>query len=200
MRQSPPESPPVPEPASPPPQGRREGVLRFLASLGGIGYARFMSGTWGSLVAAPPLLALAFFFGPLWLLLAAGVLTFGGLLVVELLRRQEPKQQNELEPQETPEPQETREVKDKWDPAWIVIDEAAGVAVAFVPFAVSNSSLAVVVAFVLFRILDAAKPPPVRQAERLPGALGVMADDLVAGIGAAILTAALLFFLQALAA
>jgi phosphatidylglycerophosphatase A len=39
---------------------------------------------------------------------------------------------------------------------------------------------------VLFRIFDIWKPPPVRRLERLPGGLGVMADDLLAGVYAAL--------------
>jgi phosphatidylglycerophosphatase A len=42
-------------------------------------------------------------------------------------------------------------------------------------------------AFLLFRLFDIVKPGPVRMAERLPGGLGVMADDVVAGILAAAL-------------
>lgn len=42
-------------------------------------------------------------------------------------------------------------------------------------------------AFVCFRILDVVKPFPVRRLERLPGGLGIMADDLLAGIYGAIL-------------
>jgi phosphatidylglycerophosphatase A len=40
----------------------------------------------------------------------------------------------------------------------------------------------VVVAFVAFRMFDISKIGPVRSAERLPGAYGVMMDDLVAGV------------------
>ena len=47
-----------------------------------------------------------------------------------------------------------------------------------------------VAAFLLFRAFDILKPPPVSTAERLPGALGVMADDLVAGLISAILVTA----------
>ena len=47
-------------------------------------------------------------------------------------------------------------------------------------------------AFVLFRLFDIFKPGPVRMAERLPGGLGVMADDVVAGV----LAAALLLVVQ----
>ncbi len=38
------------------------------------------------------------------------------------------------------------------------------------------------VGFGLFRLFDIWKPSPARQAERLPAGLGVMADDLVAGL------------------
>ena len=37
-------------------------------------------------------------------------------------------------------------------------------------------------AFLLFRLFDIWKPPPARRFERLPGGLGVVADDLMAGV------------------
>ncbi|MBI5597832.1 MAG: phosphatidylglycerophosphatase A [Elusimicrobia bacterium] len=62
----------------------------------------------------------------------------------------------------------------------IVIDEvvgfwtaAAGMERRLVPLAA---------AFVLFRIFDAAKPPPCRRLEALPGGLGVVMDDVMAGV------------------
>ena len=50
--------------------------------------------------------------------------------------------------------------------------------------------------FVLFRLFDIVKPWPVSAAERLPGGIGVMADDIVAGTlaGGAILLAQLLIY------
>ena len=46
-------------------------------------------------------------------------------------------------------------------------------------------------AFLLFRLFDIWKPPPVRQLERLPGGLGIVADDAMAGVyGALVLFAA----------
>ncbi len=66
------------------------------------------------------------------------------------------------------------------DPGWIVIDEWAGMYAALVG-ANAGSLSQVVFAFVVFRIFDICKPAPVRSAERLPGAFGVMMDDLVAG-------------------
>jgi len=40
--------------------------------------------------------------------------------------------------------------------------------------------------FILFRVFDIWKPWPIRQAEKLPGGWGIMADDWVAGIYAAL--------------
>jgi phosphatidylglycerophosphatase A len=72
------------------------------------------------------------------------------------------------------------------DPARIVIDEICGqlVAVAFLPAA----WLPVGLSFVLFRFFDIIKPGPIRRLERLPGGWGIMADDLGAGLVAAVLT------------
>jgi phosphatidylglycerophosphatase A len=67
------------------------------------------------------------------------------------------------------------------DPQWIVIDEWAGLFVALAGLTPSNWTTAFV-AFILFRVFDASKVGPVAWAEQLPGAYGVMADDLVAGI------------------
>lgn len=70
------------------------------------------------------------------------------------------------------------------DPGFIVTDEVAGQALALgLAGAVSSGDggVAAVLAFVLFRGFDIAKPGPVGAAERLPGGLGVLADDVVAG-------------------
>ena len=51
------------------------------------------------------------------------------------------------------------------------------------------------VAFLCFRVMDIGKPWPIRRLERLPGGLGIMADDLLAGLyGAAILNSLRLAF------
>lgn len=52
-----------------------------------------------------------------------------------------------------------------------------------------------IVAFVSFRIFDIIKPPPIRWADKhLPGGFGIMFDDLLAGIYAAISLALILYF------
>ncbi len=68
----------------------------------------------------------------------------------------------------------------KTDPSECVIDEVAGqfIACAFAP----RTVLAYTLAFILFRTLDILKPWPINAAERLPGGVGVMADDIVAGL------------------
>lgn len=66
------------------------------------------------------------------------------------------------------------------DPGIIVADEIAGMMVTMValPFTLTS----VVLGFVLFRVMDVVKPPPARQFENFKGGVGVVADDLMAGI------------------
>ena len=66
------------------------------------------------------------------------------------------------------------------DPSQVVIDEFAGMWVALV--ALPRSLPVLCVALLLFRALDIAKIPPMKQLERLPGGVGIMADDVVAGL------------------
>lgn len=66
------------------------------------------------------------------------------------------------------------------DPQSFVVDEWAGFFVALAMLPVGWKSL--VFAFFLFRVFDMTKPPPIRQLERLPGAFGIMIDDIAAGI------------------
>lgn len=67
------------------------------------------------------------------------------------------------------------------DPEWIVVDEAAGTFLAVVGLGGWGAA----VAFVVFRIADISKKfPGVAAAERLNGAIGITADDLVAGLWA----------------
>jgi phosphatidylglycerophosphatase A len=66
------------------------------------------------------------------------------------------------------------------DPGYVVLDEVIGMllTLAFVPVTWSG----VLIGFLLFRGFDIVKPFPARHCERLPGGLGIMADDAVAGI------------------
>lgn len=83
------------------------------------------------------------------------------------------------------------------DPGPVVIDEVAGQWLALLPAAMLSalSLPSIVAAFLLFRAFDILKPWPISWADRrLPGGLGVMADDVLAGIAAAALWYALYRF------
>jgi len=72
------------------------------------------------------------------------------------------------------------------DPGCIVIDEIAGMAVTLVglPFNLTT----VLIGFIIFRILDISKPFPIRALDkRVSGGVGIVIDDVVAGIFANLL-------------
>lgn len=70
------------------------------------------------------------------------------------------------------------------DPQIIVIDEVVGVLVTLAASAPTWSSL--ILGVVLFRIFDQWKPWPARSLEALPGGLGVVMDDVAAGVWGAV--------------
>ena len=81
------------------------------------------------------------------------------------------------------------------DPGHIVIDEVVGmlITLAFVPVGWSGAAAG----FVLFRIFDVIKPYPAGRFERLHGGLGVMADDVMAGVYANLALRLLMWLLPA---
>ncbi len=141
-----------------------------VATLGPVGYLPAAPGTWGSAAALPPALALGLLsppsLGAAALAVGAALLTLVGVWAA------------------------ARHPSSDEDPKEVVIDEAAGQWLAALPCPFlaatpGTAALAWLAAFALFRFFDIAKPWPVSAAERLPGAVGVMADDLVAGALAA---------------
>jgi len=75
------------------------------------------------------------------------------------------------------------------DPSECVLDEVAGQWFALIPVALYGRSdwRPFVLGFVFFRLFDIWKPWPVSAVEKLPGGFGVMMDDVVAGLIAALL-------------
>jgi phosphatidylglycerophosphatase A len=128
-------------------------LLRHAATLCVVGYLPLAPGTFASLLA----MMLVFVFQP-----SKGVLV-GAAALLTLLG--------------LPASREA-EARLGSDARHIVIDEFSGFlwCAAFIPLTVGHLTGA----FVLFRALDILKPPPLRQIERLPRGLGVMADDLAA--------------------
>ena len=78
------------------------------------------------------------------------------------------------------------------DPQFVVIDEVAGQLIALI--AVPLAWKTFLAGFILFRVFDILKPPPVRQLERLPEGTGIVLDDVAAGIYAFIVMQLLLHF------
>ena len=85
--------------------------------------------------------------------------------------------------------------KDAHDPSEIVIDEVIGQWIALLPLSFGATRMGVditvlwpgwIAAFVLFRLFDILKPGPVGWADRRNDALGVMLDDVIAGVFAAL--------------
>ena len=153
-------------------------MIRLITTLGGVGYLRPAPGTWGSLAALPLAWALHTLGGFALFLGATLVVTGLGFWAV------------------------SREVAHDAhdDPSEIVIDEVAGQWVALWPVSLGAQVAGadvlalypgIIAAILVFRLFDIWKPGPVGWADRQQGALGVMADDVIAGWMAALVVAVL---------
>jgi phosphatidylglycerophosphatase A len=78
----------------------------------------------------------------------------------------------------------------KSDPQIVVVDEVAGQLIAYLGLATPRTFALnwkyLLAGLILFRVFDIWKPFPARQAEALHGGLGIMADDWIAGVYAAL--------------
>ena len=154
---------------------------RLIATFGGVGLIRPAPGTWGSAAALPlgwvlhglggfPLLALATF--------AVAALGWWAARAEEA-------------------------ATGSHDESAIVIDEVAGQWIALWPLSLGLNHAGVdpwlfpwpgwLGAFLAFRLFDIWKPGPIGWADRQPGATGVMLDDMIAGVAAALTVAAAAF-------
>jgi phosphatidylglycerophosphatase A len=139
-----------------------DAVSRVVATGFGSGYSPFAPGTAGSLVGLLLFLPLAGLAWPAQLAAVVSVTLVGVLAagrVARLLGRK--------------------------DPGLVVVDEVAGQWITLV--ALPFTPVTALAGFVLFRAMDIVKPWPARDLERLPGGLGIMADDVAAGIYAHLL-------------
>ena len=87
----------------------------------------------------------------------------------------------------------TEKLQQKKDPSIVVIDEVAGQMIALLsgPFWI-QTWWSILTAFILFRLFDIWKPYPVRRLEGLESGLGIMADDVLAGVYALIVNSLLI--------
>jgi len=133
---------------------------RFIAAGFGTGYAPLAPGTVAS--AAAVATGAGFLLLSPWILaLMALLATAGGYLAV-------------------------KRANIEGDPGWVVIDEFAGQWITLLALA-RPTMLGLAAAFILFRFFDVTKLGPVGWADRKHGAFGIMADDVIAGLIAAIL-------------
>jgi phosphatidylglycerophosphatase A len=79
----------------------------------------------------------------------------------------------------------TAHALDQKDPGVVVVDEVLGQWLALAGARPLNVK-SWLGAFILFRLFDIWKPVPVRNLEKLPGGAGIVADDLMAGLYAAL--------------
>jgi len=133
----------------------------LLATFFGAGYSPFAPGTAGSLAAIA--IAIPLHLPPWQFALLAALLFAPAVWAADVT---------------------ARSLKLK-DPSIVVVDEVIGqwIALAGARALTWQTYLA---AFLLFRLFDIWKPPPVRQLEALPGGLGINADDVMAGVYAAL--------------
>ena len=79
------------------------------------------------------------------------------------------------------------------DPSQVVIDEIIGQMLCFLWVPVSVFSL--IAGFLMFRFFDIVKPFPVRTFEKLPGGMGIVLDDVAAGLYAGVALSILLWLM-----
>ena len=136
-------------------------LLCNLATLGSIGYLRPAPGTLGSLVALVTGYLIARF--------SLGVLV-AAILAISIVGIFAAERYSQL--------------TGKRDASEVIIDEVAG---QWIPLVIIPLEIEwYIAAFLLFRFFDISKIGPVGHAEKFTGGVGVMADDLVAGIMAAL--------------
>jgi phosphatidylglycerophosphatase A len=142
----------------------KDKFLYMLATWFGCGLMKKAPGTWGTLGAMPFGIGLLYLGGAPLLLACAILLFFVGYVAAHFYEQK----------------------TGTHDSGAIVIDEVVGV---WLTLCVAHFSLiSFILAFALFRFFDILKPWPIKWADdKIPGAWGVMIDDVIAGIFAAII-------------
>lgn len=138
-------------------------ILNYTIATGfGLGYLPLAPGTAASIFAIVIIYLLSLF-SSWWLLAGLFIMFFLGVYTGNQIEKERGK-----------------------DPSIVVIDEIVGMGLSlmFIP----EDWRFILIAFILFRVFDTIKPPPIDRSERLPGGYGIMMDDLIAGIYTFILT------------
>lgn len=160
-------------------------MKKIVATFLFVGYMRPASGTWGSLAALPFVWVLHElgslihpYGGPVLLGLAAIAAFYAGLWATPAIVAESGRE----------------------DPSEVVIDEVVGMWIAMLPVSIGAAMVSAdilalypgwIAAFFAFRAFDIWKPGPIGWADRRGDAMGVMLDDVLAGIVAGVVTIAL---------
>ena len=144
----------------------------LVATFFGVGWLRPGPGTWASLVTVLIWCWLTRWIVPSWQAIAAGLLA-GITILIGIPAATRMSRAAALK-----------------DPQFVVIDEVVGQLITLIAVPVSWKSL--LLGFILFRGFDIVKPPPVRQLEQLPEGLGIVIDDVGAGLYALVIMQVLL--------
>lgn len=148
-------------------------MKRLFTSCFGLGLLPLAPGTWGSLPPAAVFALLAYLQTPVVVIVVAmaAFVLVGSVICVMFAPT-------------------VAAAVGKEDPGEVVADEFAGQSLVFIPAVLLSQLQPLLMAglgFVLFRLFDIAKPWPIRKLEKLPNGWGILADDLLAGVYAAIL-------------
>ncbi len=134
----------------------------LVATFFGIGHLRPGPGTWGSATTVLLWWLLARWIAPGWLPWTAILLALAAILAG------------------IPAATQVARASGRKDPQFVVIDEVAGQLIALIAAPIAWQSL--LLGFILFRGFDIVKPWPLRRLERLPEGLGIVVDDVAAGL------------------
>jgi phosphatidylglycerophosphatase A len=142
--------------------GRTPHWAWLVATFFGIGHLHPGPGTWGSAATVLLWWLLGRWIAPAWQTWAAALLALAVVLIG------------------IPAATQVARASGRKDPQFVVIDEVAGQLVTLIAAPIAWQSL--LLGFILFRAFDIVKPPPVRQLERLPEGIGIVVDDVGAGL------------------
>ena len=133
-------------------------LAKIISTIFYIGYSKYLPGTIGSLLAIPIGILILKISGVVALLIFIFILTLIALFSIEIYIKEHQSS----------------------DPKEIIIDEFIGQLIVLI--FTSFSSLAIFIGFLLFRFFDISKLYPVNKVEKIRGPIGVLADDIVAGL------------------
>jgi phosphatidylglycerophosphatase A len=152
----------------------------FFLTVGYSGLLPKAPGTFGTLAALIPGVALLALFGPQTLLLATLLATLAGIKAINAYEAQ------------TRTHDDKRIVIDELAGIWLALSIAPGVLTPFteLPTLENGLALQILLSFAFFRFFDIKKPSLIGRIDReAKGGIGVMGDDLLAGVAAGIASA-----------